>query len=424
MVISNNINGWTGCSGDQKNIVTQAYKDALRLGDYVDPYRGHDELFAPTSPNQTVDSSKLPDALSIRFFGQQTSAGSSQAAYVGGVLHRIGQWYPWPIFDWIWGKRIEVRCTDVENKCQSVNGQQVAAYASNTDQGPKITFCGPFWQYSNLDDKKTQLDGTPNWQKDIGSFKTQGQIFLHEMTHLLVISNDKKSTLGFFNFPLMTLRPRLDVRSSDLMLESIVIDFKWPEGSARAYGPKLCEKLAKQSDQKNTWDAILNADNYGKSIFLISHFLLPAISSTKSWKSSSAHDLIISTAMYTAGSWFAQFYGLPSSRFSSYTDEDNYNPSNDIQSSNLDGSPDIVDAPIDEGSFTVNSAYPASTGYDADTAQVSDMISWASTALKNPHDPASTTITTLMTSAPPIPSSVPAAPSKTSPAAPPTCTQK
>ncbi|KAL9043995.1 MAG: hypothetical protein Q9214_002836 [Letrouitia sp. 1 TL-2023] len=256
VVMGNNINGWTGCSGDQKNIVTQAYKDALRLGDYVDPYRGHDEHFAPTSPNQTVDSSKLSDALSIRFFGQQTIAGSSQAV-------------------------------------------------------------------------------TPNWQKDIANFKTQGQIFLHEMTHLLVISDKNK-----------------------------IIDFKWPEGSARAYGPTRCEKLARQSDQKNTWDAILNADNY---------------------------------AMYTAGSC-------------------------DTQSSNSDGSP--VDDHIDEGSFTVNSAYVASMGYDADTSQVSDMISWASTALKNPHNPASTTITTLITSAPPAPSPVPAAPSNTSPAPPPTCTQK
>ena len=82
-VLGDNINGWTGCAPDQKGVVTQAYKDALRLADHVDPFKGHDELFTLSSPNETVDASKIPDELSIRFFGQQTSAGSSQAQYVG-----------------------------------------------------------------------------------------------------------------------------------------------------------------------------------------------------------------------------------------------------------------------------------------------------------------------------------------------------
>ena len=83
LVRGDNINGWTGCSPDQKGIVTQAYKDALRLADHVDPFKGHDELFAPASPNDTADASKLPDELSLRFFGQQTQEGSDQAKYVG-----------------------------------------------------------------------------------------------------------------------------------------------------------------------------------------------------------------------------------------------------------------------------------------------------------------------------------------------------
>jgi hypothetical protein len=149
----------------------------------------------------------------------------------------------------------------VENRCKSLNGQEVAAYASNTDSGPKITFCSPFWQYKNLDDKKSELDGNPGWQKNIGNFKTQGQIFLHEMTHLLVISKERKSK--FDRIHLNHIFVKLWEVSWHILILA-VIDYKWPEGSARAYGPKLCEKLARQSDRQGTWDAIENADNYGK----------------------------------------------------------------------------------------------------------------------------------------------------------------
>lgn len=242
-------------------------------------------------------------------------------------------------------------------------GAQVAAYASNLDDGPKITFCSPFWQYPNLDDKKTALDGTPSWQKNIGNMKSQGEIFLHEMTHLLVISGSRK-----------------------------IIDYKWPEGSARAYGPKLCEKLAKSSDNAKTWDAILNADNY---------------------------------AMFATGSWFFQWYGLPDSKYKSFADEDSYTPT----TADEEG---VDDEPIDENSFTVSTAYPASSGYTVDTAEVSDMLSWA-TILTNyksrgpqPTTPSGMTTSVVAVSssaaASAISSSVVAPPVSTAAPAPPTCT--
>ena len=123
-VSANNINGWTGCDpGTQNGVVTQAYKDALRLADHVSPFNGHDELFQPVSPNDTgVSTQQGPSALGVRFFGQQSGIGTNQAGYIRSVYTNIAQWYPWPIFDWLFGKRIEVRCTDVENRCGSVDG--------------------------------------------------------------------------------------------------------------------------------------------------------------------------------------------------------------------------------------------------------------------------------------------------------------
>ena len=67
---------------DKTAVITQAYKDALRLADHIDPFKGHDELFAPNSPDDTVSTQQGPDALAERLFEKQSSRGSEQANHV------------------------------------------------------------------------------------------------------------------------------------------------------------------------------------------------------------------------------------------------------------------------------------------------------------------------------------------------------
>ena len=277
--LADNINGFTGCSNERKDIVWQAYRDCLALADNVNPFRGerHDEL-------PQVTNYYAYHELADRFFGGKAQQYTDKGEFTRGkvrlikfklhpltdlldVIYNIRQWYPWPVFDWIWGRRIEVRCEDVENRCVGkINGRPIGAYASNTDSGPKITFCDSFWEHPNLAQRRKDLDGTPDWRKHIGNFKTQGEIFLHEMTHLLVISGERKSEFD---------------RILEMVIQSltiIVIDYKWDGGNARAYGPKKCAKLARSSDREGSWDAATNADSYGTSSWQLFEVMLTMVS--------------------------------------------------------------------------------------------------------------------------------------------------
>ena len=77
------------------------------------------------------------------------------------------------------------------------NGK-VGGYAKNLESGPLITFCPPYFDdyaFPSLAARKTYLDANPNNQKNIKSYGTKGQVFLHEMVHLEVISGKPHSKL-------------------------------------------------------------------------------------------------------------------------------------------------------------------------------------------------------------------------------------
>jgi hypothetical protein len=197
VVNCNNIDLYTGCSPTQESQIQTGYKDMLRLTDWLSPFLGSGELFTQYN------------TLATRYFGADTTRGSDAANRVQGmppsfrvniktddkaVYGNARNWYPWLIFDWLWGKRIHVSCDDTYNMC---NGK-VGAYAKNLESGPLITFCPPYFEdyaYPSLDERKAYLDANPSSQKDIKSYGTKGQIFLHEMMHLEVISGKPSSKL-------------------------------------------------------------------------------------------------------------------------------------------------------------------------------------------------------------------------------------
>ena len=309
-VQASNIDSFLGCSATQKDGILTAYKDALRLADRVLPYSYHDELLV----------SNYVDTLSVRFFGRKATAFTDKARFVNNAYSNIASWWPLPVFDWIAGKRIHMRCTDVEHHCTDISGRQVGAYATNDyANGPSITFCDPFWQFKTLDDKKKDLDKKENEDKrhNTAYMITTGQIFLHEMTHLDVISGSRH-----------------------------IIDYIFPDSNGiRAYKSKLCEKLARNADSAGTWDAVLNADSY---------------------------------AMFATSMWFAKYYGIPDSAYAKASSLDDYVPQasdmGNVIGYPVDGSSDTPPKAYPTGAY----------GYDISLqGQASSLASWASTALTN-----------------------------------------
>lgn len=186
-----NIDNYKGCTADQKTRIQAGYKDALKLADHVwSP--NHDELFTAGVNGRLPESSPLLQ----RYFGDIKSS-SSDYQKATNVYNNIRNWWPWPLFDWIFGSRIHVFCADEFAICAS--NPAIGGYAKNLDDGPRITLCpGYFNSYTfpTLDELKQRLDSTwKDKQKDIASFRGVGQIFLHEMVHLEVIGGKPNSEL-------------------------------------------------------------------------------------------------------------------------------------------------------------------------------------------------------------------------------------
>ena len=73
LALGNNIDLYTGCNPTQKSQIQTGYKDMLSLTDWLSPFLGHDELFAPLSAS-----------LPVRYFGADTTRGSDAAKRVQG----------------------------------------------------------------------------------------------------------------------------------------------------------------------------------------------------------------------------------------------------------------------------------------------------------------------------------------------------
>jgi hypothetical protein len=110
------------------------------------------------------------------------------------VFNTAASWWPLFFFDWIWGRRIEVRCDEVVNNdgVSCKNNAAFVAYVRN-ENGPQIVFCPTFFTNYNsggllsLDAQKERLDDDKARQKDLRYMRTLGHIFFHEMTHLAII---------------------------------------------------------------------------------------------------------------------------------------------------------------------------------------------------------------------------------------------
>lgn len=185
----NNIDNYKGCDAGQKARIQAGYKDALKLADYVwSPY--HDELFTAGVNGRLPDNSPLLQ----RYFGDIKSS-SDDYKKATNVYDNLRNWWPYPVFDWIFGKRIHVYCTDEFGTCALQ--PNIGGYAKNLDDGPRITLCPPYfttYTYPTLDELKQRFD--TEWkdkQKDIASYRGVGQIFLHEMVHLEVIGGKPNS---------------------------------------------------------------------------------------------------------------------------------------------------------------------------------------------------------------------------------------
>jgi hypothetical protein len=115
--------------------------------------------------------------------------------YDPAVFNNAAAWWPLFFFDWIWGRRIEVRCQEVPNqdRVSCANNGAFMAYTRN-ETGLQIVFCPTFFQNYDSDDlvsldvQRAKLDGKYKaHQKDVRYMRTVGHIFFHEMTHLAII---------------------------------------------------------------------------------------------------------------------------------------------------------------------------------------------------------------------------------------------
>ncbi|KAF4637554.1 hypothetical protein G7Y89_g527 [Cudoniella acicularis] len=227
----NNISKYYECSAVQEAFINQAYKDTLKLADNIQPFLPvRDELFAP---------GQQPGPLEIRYFGADIAPSNDpKPLLVRTVISNIANWYPWPIFDWIFGKRIEVSCIDLPNKtkltCETQIGnqrQKIAAYALS-ENGAQIVFCELFFNHLTLDQVQSNLQNDPIAQKDLTQKKSSAHVMFHEMTHLTIITQT-------------------------MVVKDLLSDPVTPTG-VRTYGPRLCEKLAARFPSF----AGNNADNY------------------------------------------------------------------------------------------------------------------------------------------------------------------
>jgi hypothetical protein len=277
----NNINKYYGCDtpldpNDPKNKITkrsfidQAYKDTLRVADFITPFLPADDggLFTnSTTGNTTSTAPRQPGALERRYFGADIRAthepkptlirsiffqnfhwASSTNHIASAVIFNIRNWYPWPIFDWIGGKRIEVSCVDLPNKkntkCITKVGnedQVIGAYALS-ENGAQIVFCDTFFQMPHLDAVEKSLRNNPRNQKDLNWMKSSAHIMFHEMTHLTIITQTKNGmcfTLNSFSDFILTC-------GYEVVVLDQLVDPVGKTSTTKSYGPRLCEKLARR----------------------------------------------------------------------------------------------------------------------------------------------------------------------------------
>jgi hypothetical protein len=200
----NNINKYYSCDSTQKSFINQAYKDTLTLADNLRPFLTvHDDLFSPVAEvgelekryfGNDIAATNDPKPALIR--SKSTSPKKSYANVLTlAVINNIANWYAWPIFDWIGGKRIEVSCVDLPNtsnlQCTTKIGnqnQRIAAYALS-ENGAQIVFCELFFNHLHLAQVESNLQVIPGNQKDLTQMKSTAHVMFHEMTHLAVISN-------------------------------------------------------------------------------------------------------------------------------------------------------------------------------------------------------------------------------------------
>jgi hypothetical protein len=164
------------------------------------------------------------------------------------VFKNAAGWWPWFFFDWIWGRRIEVRCQEVPNPngVSCANNGAFLAYVRN-ENGPQIVFCPTFFQnykskgLLSLKARKAELDGPDAaHRKDLRYMKTLGHIFLHEMTHLAIVEGRESRKLYS-----IVLGMKLLIEKWQDIIKDQPQDINNPS-QVRVYGPWRCEAFARR----------------------------------------------------------------------------------------------------------------------------------------------------------------------------------
>ncbi|KAK3616372.1 hypothetical protein LTR56_025995 [Elasticomyces elasticus] len=212
----------SGCSAPGQQRVKDAVTDALALAKFA----------------RRMFSGEYSKTLRLRYFSDAATVGSDIQKSVQGVYSKIENWYPYWFFDGWRGKKINIYCKDPEANCHNPNWPGTMGYARNNyANGPRIFFCPIFFDpdvglfgWPTLADRKKYLEKKPQFQKTVKYYSNGGQVLLHEMMHLQVISGN----------------PEIPDYTGD--------------GGRKFYGPFACERLARNRNIKQY--AHRNADNY------------------------------------------------------------------------------------------------------------------------------------------------------------------
>ncbi|EPE29296.1 SGNH hydrolase [Glarea lozoyensis ATCC 20868] len=254
----NNINKYGGCDkmykdgkSKGKDIVKQGYHDMLRMTGLLNPF------LTVVVDEQLIELD--PGPMENRFLAVgKDDKSRAKRDLIYTIIQQSALWYPWYPFDWFGGRRIEVYCevdqpnTGGSSCAKMENGMKTRAYAVNYKGKSQIVFCASYFIQPSLDERKAELDKTPDKTKDLTWMRTRAHTFFHEMSHLAVIEGRKLHVV------------------KDLNQNPV-----GPSGK-KVYGPKLVEALARDYPDY----AYLNADNY---------------------------------AWYATAMWYRQFYGDPDS---------------------------------------------------------------------------------------------------------------
>ena len=90
---------------------------------------------------------------------------------------------------------ISIHCDDPSRTCSLDRGgigQGVVAYAeTDADGNAMIALCPNFWDIPSRMDNGAALDQDTEMQKNMDYMRNQGNVFLHEIMHLELISQDR-----------------------------------------------------------------------------------------------------------------------------------------------------------------------------------------------------------------------------------------